>query len=353
MRIDGPWADEQLGGDLLRRGTRGDQVGDLQLVRRQLVDGGDASAPSALARRPELALGSSGEPFGADRPQPVERASQPGAGVHAAVLPAEPFAVEQLRPTELGEEPTGREVVQGIAEVIVRGRPDRDQRGARRLGAASPRCVGRPGTFAKGGERSDAAITVAEMDGRFDDLAQSHALEAEVQRTRRPVGGTRRTCVVGSAVAHQGLGVVGEHDEQAFAAVGGVRHGVARQSVGELDIAAERGQMHVRVLQRRDPDLLGELLGAVLLPHGVTARHDRRRRGSRRRRAPRTRPRPPCRHASGPDQLIGRGRWRRSRRGPSWPARDATPAGRDRAKASVTAASAACATRRSAPGDVR
>src|SRR4029453_8420136 len=58
--------------------------------------------PHLLARRQELTPGALGERLHADRGELVVGGSKVGAGVDPAILAAQPLAVEQVSPGELG-----------------------------------------------------------------------------------------------------------------------------------------------------------------------------------------------------------------------------------------------------------
>ena len=102
MPLHGPWADEQPRADLRVRQPVAGESRDQLLLRRELV----TSRVLSLADRPaggqQLAAGALGERLHADGVESVVRGAQLFARVDAPALAAQPLAVEQLRPGELG-----------------------------------------------------------------------------------------------------------------------------------------------------------------------------------------------------------------------------------------------------------
>jgi hypothetical protein len=100
--LDGVGTDEQPGADLRVGQTIVGQPRDLAFLGGQLLAGRGGSLGGALAGglpgRPQFAAGSFGEGLHADGRQQVMGGPELIAGVGAAVLAAQPFAVEQVRP---------------------------------------------------------------------------------------------------------------------------------------------------------------------------------------------------------------------------------------------------------------
>src|SRR5260370_13224606 len=94
--FDGARAHEQLGGDVGVGQAVAGQPGDLGLPGGE--PGGDigGTAADALAGGQQLAGGSFGEPVGAHSGEHLVGGAQLLARVDAAVVPAEPFSVEEV-----------------------------------------------------------------------------------------------------------------------------------------------------------------------------------------------------------------------------------------------------------------
>ena len=128
-------AEEQRGGGLPRGPPAGEHAGDLQLLRRQVVEAGGAAALGGLAGGAQLGGRLVGPRDGAEPLERRERGPQVRAGVDAALQAAQPGAVGQLGAG-------GLEVVRGVLRGR-RARP-RSRRRRRRPGRSGPR-RGRPG----------------------------------------------------------------------------------------------------------------------------------------------------------------------------------------------------------------
>ena len=98
--LDRARAEEQLGADLRVREPVGRQPRDLRLLRRQLVERLDGALAHRLAGGQQLAAGALGERLHAHLGEHLVRGAQLLAGVDAAVLAAQPLAVEQVRAGE-------------------------------------------------------------------------------------------------------------------------------------------------------------------------------------------------------------------------------------------------------------
>jgi hypothetical protein len=119
--LDGARGQEQLGADLRVGVTVHDEPGDLRLLRGELA--GRLGAPLAyrLAGGQQLAPGSFGERRHADRVQAVVSGPQLDAGVDAAVLAAQPFAVQQVGAGQFGAELGAAEPVDRLAVQVLGG----------------------------------------------------------------------------------------------------------------------------------------------------------------------------------------------------------------------------------------
>ena len=99
--LHGPRAEEQPRADLRVRQPVAGQPRDLPLLRGQLVARLGRPLADRLAGGLQLTAGALGERLHADRRELVVRRPELRARVHAAILPAQPFAVEQVSAGEL------------------------------------------------------------------------------------------------------------------------------------------------------------------------------------------------------------------------------------------------------------
>ena len=102
MPLDRARAEEEPAADLGVREPVAGEPGDLPLLGRQLVARLGRPLADLLAGRRQLAPSALGEGFHADRDEQVVGRSQLLPGVDAAILPPQPLAVEQVRPSQLG-----------------------------------------------------------------------------------------------------------------------------------------------------------------------------------------------------------------------------------------------------------
>ena len=116
MPLDRPRTDEKLGADLgVCLAVRG-QVGDLRLLRGELVARLDRPSTRRLAGGEQLTTGALAEPRGADTSERSEGSVELLAGVDAAARATQPLAVEKLRAGELERAPAPSEPVERLAE---------------------------------------------------------------------------------------------------------------------------------------------------------------------------------------------------------------------------------------------
>src|SRR3954471_2751816 len=137
--LDGAGADEQLGADLGVGVAVAGQACDLDLLGRQHVAGLGGDTARRLAGGQQLAAGARGELVGAHAVEALVGGAQLLAGVGAAVLAAQPFAVEELAAGELDRgaaafEPLDRLLVAGL--IVAHQSPAARFDAERPLGAA-------------------------------------------------------------------------------------------------------------------------------------------------------------------------------------------------------------------------
>src|SRR4051795_4820194 len=102
MPFDGAGAEEQAGADLGIRQALAGELGDLSLLRGEVVASlGDPPA-DLLARGAELSISAFRERLHAHRAQLLVRDAELGARFQPATLAEQPFAVQEMRPGELG-----------------------------------------------------------------------------------------------------------------------------------------------------------------------------------------------------------------------------------------------------------
>ena len=119
-------AEEQLGGYLLVRGAFAGQPRDLCLLRGEHAAGVRGSPGHAFAGGAQLGPGPVGERVHAHRVEHAEGGAELIAGVTAAAPAAQPLAVEQLGPGQLGSDPAALQVLDGQPvlglRAVVRGK---------------------------------------------------------------------------------------------------------------------------------------------------------------------------------------------------------------------------------------
>ena len=126
--LDRPRADEQLGTDF-RIGIAGPgEPGDLGLLGSELVGRLEAALAHVLAGRQQLAAGSLGEPFDPHRGQPLAGGPQRLARFRAAVLAAQPFAVQQVRAGQFHPDAGAAESLYRLAVQVLGGLAAAEQR---------------------------------------------------------------------------------------------------------------------------------------------------------------------------------------------------------------------------------
>ena len=94
--------EEQPRTDLRVRKPVAGQMGDLPLLRGQIIARLNRPLAHRLAGRPRLAAGALGERLHADRYELVVRGAELGPRVDPAMLASQPLAIEQVRAGELG-----------------------------------------------------------------------------------------------------------------------------------------------------------------------------------------------------------------------------------------------------------
>ena len=102
MVVDGAGTDEKPGGDLKIRGALGGQPGDLRLLRRERVGPPGAPRDVVLAGGAQLGPGPGCECLHAQRAEQLAGGAQLLAGAVAAALTAQPLAVQEVGPGQLG-----------------------------------------------------------------------------------------------------------------------------------------------------------------------------------------------------------------------------------------------------------
>src|SRR5262249_2637501 len=111
MPFDGAGAEKQPRTDVGIRESVACHLGDLPLLRGQLVPGLHGAPPGTLAGGGELLARAFGERLHADCAERVVRRAELRAGVDPPALAPEPLAVEQLRSGKLGAKPAAAEMV--------------------------------------------------------------------------------------------------------------------------------------------------------------------------------------------------------------------------------------------------
>src|SRR3954453_16768106 len=101
MPFDGARAEEEPGADLGVGQAVAGQAGDLPLLTGELVARVRRDLAHLLARRQELAARALRERLQADCVEHLVCGAHLLERIHAAVLAAQPFAVEQMTPSEL------------------------------------------------------------------------------------------------------------------------------------------------------------------------------------------------------------------------------------------------------------
>ena len=114
-------SDEQLRADLRVGPAVPGQLGDLLLLRSQVSPGDLTSLAHLLPGGQQLAPGPPGERLGAHHGQHAVGGSQLGAGVSAAVLAAQPFAIDQVGTGELRAQPGAAEPVDRLTVQVLGG----------------------------------------------------------------------------------------------------------------------------------------------------------------------------------------------------------------------------------------
>ena len=202
------------------------QPRDLGLLGGELAAGLDGALAGRLAGGQQLARGALGERLGAHRGEQLVRGAQLLARVEAAALAAQPFAVEQVRASELQRDAGAAEPLDRLA--VERARRPRRRSAAR---ASAPRCPSAQSVplgvraLAQplervGGQRRASPLRTA---------ASTSSTSAQAGTTARP-GGARRAAprparVVVAAepvVEHRGR-VLGEGDRDPSPRCGRIR----------------------------------------------------------------------------------------------------------------------------------
>jgi hypothetical protein len=93
--------EEKPGADFRVRQAFPNEPGDLCFLRGQLDHPGDVALADRFPGGLELAAGPVGEGLDAHRSQHLVRAAQLLAGLGASLLPAQPFAVQQMHASQL------------------------------------------------------------------------------------------------------------------------------------------------------------------------------------------------------------------------------------------------------------
>src|SRR3954453_8525859 len=102
MPLDRAWAQEQSGTDLRIRQSIAGEPGDQPLLCGEVVARLDGPLAHLLSRGKELTPRPLGERVHPDRREMVVGGTELDTRVAAAILAAQPLAVEQLSPSELG-----------------------------------------------------------------------------------------------------------------------------------------------------------------------------------------------------------------------------------------------------------
>src|SRR5262245_53782546 len=106
--LRGARADEELGTDLWVGAPLGREPGDHGFLGGEHVGGVDGAFAYGLAGGQQLGAGPLGERMGPDTAQHVVREAQLLSRVHAPVLAAQPFAIQEMCAGELNDDPAAR-----------------------------------------------------------------------------------------------------------------------------------------------------------------------------------------------------------------------------------------------------
>jgi hypothetical protein len=108
-------AEEQSGANLGVRQAIAGELGDLTLLRSQIVARLDGPLAGCLARGQQLTASPFGERLHAHRRELLVRCAQLGPGVNPAVRPSKPLAEEQMRAGELSADPGSIQLLDRLA----------------------------------------------------------------------------------------------------------------------------------------------------------------------------------------------------------------------------------------------
>src|SRR6202012_5223639 len=95
------------------------QLGDLSLLRRQLVARVGGPLADGLPRRQQLATSAFREGVHSGRGEIVESDAELGTRVDAAVGPSQPFPIQEPGAGELGSNPGSAQMVDGLEELAL------------------------------------------------------------------------------------------------------------------------------------------------------------------------------------------------------------------------------------------
>jgi hypothetical protein len=127
---------DACGADLLVGSSLAGQLGDLLLLRSQVGAGIFAALAHLLTGRLELSPRAFGEGLDAHGRERVERGPQLVAGIDPPLLPAQPFAVDQVGAGQVGRHPGSAQQFDRLAVLLFgRAAPDTSARDR----AAAPR----------------------------------------------------------------------------------------------------------------------------------------------------------------------------------------------------------------------
>ena len=198
--LDGAGAEEQAGADVRVREPVTGQLGDLTLLRGEIV-ARLCDAPAApLASRDEFAGGALRERLHAHRREQLVRDVELGARVEATAFAPQPFAVQQMRAGELSADARSAEMVDRHAEpaigdsIVGEQRPGTRFDAARPMGARGLCLVGQPV------EGVGRKIGPAAARGRLDQLAQPPVLRDDLSILTGGRGGCECVLVAAEAV---------------------------------------------------------------------------------------------------------------------------------------------------------
>jgi hypothetical protein len=116
--VDSTWAQEELGGRLLVRRSPGDEVGDLELLRRELGDGARIPPSCRLARRSKLGTSSLLPRAGPQSLEGVDGPAQLDASVGLAVGASQVLTEQQPGPGFIETAVAGRVIVKSGGELV-------------------------------------------------------------------------------------------------------------------------------------------------------------------------------------------------------------------------------------------